>query len=213
VQGVAIGLLAAARAVFHGKVSPAAAAPLGFWLSISVLVAAPVVSAMVLKLAKIRSPVVGYLGLTWPRWKPTFAWVASIALFLWGYDAVSTWLGRPPAPQSMLDIYRTAGSLPLLYLAVAGMAPLVEELLFRGFLIPGLATSRMGAAGAVASSAALWAGMHALQYDLYDLTGIFVLGLAFGAIRIATGSTLLPMAIHAGINAVTLLQVGWLLQR
>lgn len=212
-QGMVISVLMAGRTLLSGGVShPGTAAPLGLWLSVSLLIAAPLVCGLVAGLARIRGPVVGYLGLTWPRWKPAVAWAASITLFLWLYDVVGTWLDRPPAPEFMFDVFRTAGSLPLLYLALAGMAPLVEELLFRGFLIPGLAASRLGVPGAVAVSSALWAGMHAFQYDLYDLTGIFLLGLAFGAMRLATGSTLLPIAIHAGVNAVAILQVGWLLQ-
>jgi hypothetical protein len=181
----------------------------GLLTVVAVCAAAPVATALVLLLAALRGPVVRYLALVWPRWKPALLWAAAVAGFLWAYDVVGARLGRPPVPDFMLEIYKTAGPMPPLWLALVVMAPLIEETLFRGFLIRGLAASRLEATGAVALSALLWAGIH-LQYDLYDMTGIFLLGLLFGAMRLATGSTLLPMAIHAGVNAFAILQVGWL---
>lgn len=210
VASVLLAVEAAWEGAGGGSFAPGGlAANPGLLTVVAVCAAAPVATALVLLLAALRGPVIRYLALVRPRWKAILPWTAAVAGFLWAYDVVGSRLGRPPVPDFMLEIYKTAGPMAPLWLALVVMAPLIEETLFRGFLIRGLAASRLGAAGAVAVSALLWAGIH-IQYDLYDMTGIFLLGLLFGAMRLATGSTLLPMGIHAGVNAFAILQVGWL---
>jgi uncharacterized protein len=119
-------------------------------------------------------------------------------------------LGEPLVPPFMVDLYQSAVWLPLLYVAFVLMAPLFEELLFRGFLLPGLAASPLlGTAGAVAVSALLWALVHG-QYGWIDKAVVLALGLVLGAARARTGSTLLSLGLHASINLAAVLQTAWL---
>ena len=93
----------------------------------------------------------------------------------------------------------------LLVLVAAGLAPLGEEALFRGLLLPAL-TRRVGLIGGVAISAALFALLH---FNAFAFLPLFAFGLALGAAYWMTGSLLVPILMHAVFNAVnsTLLMV------
>ena len=108
-----------------------------------------------------------------------------------------------PVQEFMLDLYRTAPSLPSLFLALVLFTPLFEETLFRGFLFRGIRHSRLGAAGAVILSAVLWTALHT-QYDLPGTASIFFLGIFLGIARERTGSLYVPLAIHSMINIIAL---------
>lgn len=78
------------------------------------------------------------------------------------------------------------------------LAPLAEELLFRGALFGWLA-SHLPLSVAVVLTAALFAGAHLLP-TLFPL--LFVFGLAATLVRARTGSTLNSFAMHATQNTV-----------
>lgn len=75
-------------------------------------------------------------------------------------------------------------------------APVSEELLFRGFLLPALAKSRMGFAGAAIVTTVLWMALH-FTYSIYGLIEIFMIGLLLSWALRKTGSLWAPLAIHA----------------
>lgn len=206
----------------------------GLALAVTVIPAAPVATALLFFLAGLRrrpAPTTGaaeeageaapvpsssavaaaYLGYRRPALGQVLGWGAATVGFMVGYDLLGQALGRPLVPQVMVDIYRTAGSVPLLVVALAVAAPLLEETLFRGFLLPGLAASRIGPAGAIVVTGLLWAGVH-LQYDLFDMGSILVLGIAFGWARWRTGSTTLTMVLHALVNLVATAEMAWLVR-
>ncbi len=141
---------------------------------------------------------------------------------LWGYLAVLppmmgaaalsfailTLLGLPAEPQPITDLFnRIQGPANqiLLVLVAAGLAPLGEEALFRGLLLPAL-TRRLGLIAGVAISAALFALLH---FNAFAFLPLFTFGLALGAAYWMTGSLLVPILMHAAFNAVnsTLLMV------
>jgi uncharacterized protein len=84
-------------------------------------------------------------------------------------------------------------------LIIALGAPLSEELLFRGFLLPALAKSRIGFAGAALVSTLLWTGLH-YTYSIFGLVEIFVIGLILSWALHRTGSLWAPIIIHAVNN-------------
>lgn len=182
----------------------------GFLTALSLALATPPAAALVVLAAGARGPAGRYLGLRLAGWRTTLLSAAGLAAFLVAYNLVGSSLDRPPVPEFLLEVYRTAGSLPLLYFALALLAPAFEELLFRGFLLPGLA-GRWGEARAILVGALLWAGIH-FQYDFYDRTGILLLGVGLGWLRLRTGSTWLVILLHAGNNLLATLQVGWYLE-
>ena len=92
----------------------------------------------------------------------------------------------------------------LAMLAVFGVliAPLLEEMFFRGFLYPVFERS-LGTAFAVFATSALFSLVHGMQYgwrwqNLLMLLGV---GAVFGILRARTASILPSTFLHAGYNA------------
>jgi uncharacterized protein len=78
-------------------------------------------------------------------------------------------------------------------------APLSEELLFRGFLFPALAKTRLGLTGAALLTSAPFA--H-IGYSYVGMVQVFVIGLVFSWMLIRTGSLRVTMACHALYNTL-----------
>ncbi|HEY5029863.1 MAG TPA: CPBP family intramembrane glutamic endopeptidase [Candidatus Angelobacter sp.] len=87
------------------------------------------------------------------------------------------------------------------------VAPLMEELLFRGFLYPALARW-MGAAASVIITASAFTLLHGAQlgYSWAPLLLIFVVGLALTVTRMRTNSVATCVIVHMTYNFVLLLQ-------
>tara|TARA_B100001750_G_scaffold235528_2_gene238246 strand:- start:2533 stop:3396 length:864 start_codon:yes stop_codon:yes gene_type:complete len=96
---------------------------------------------------------------------------------------------------------RTLGAGLGAIFAFVVVAPLTEEVFFRGLLLPGLA-ARHGAGPAVVLSALLFALLH---FGWAAAGVAFVAGLLLGAVRVRAGSLWPSIALHASINAVPLL--------
>ncbi len=88
-----------------------------------------------------------------------------------------------------------------LVLFVIGVgAPLSEELLFRGFLFPGLAQSKLGLVGAGVLTSFLWMLLH-FGYSIYGLAEVMAIGLYFAWLLVRTGSLWVTMFCHAVYNS------------
>jgi membrane protease YdiL (CAAX protease family) len=187
----------------------------GLLLSLATLATAPVCLLAIGAIVRRRTRAVqDYLA--WRKLSPgagLWRWFGYGALLIAVADSL-TWLaGRPLVPDFMRDTYMTAGWAPLYWLAVVGVAPLFEEIFFRGFLFRGLESSRLGAAGTVIVTALVWALVHT-QYDLFELTIVLAGGLYLGWVRLRTGSARLTYGLHAFWNLVAVIQValvaaGW----
>ena len=82
------------------------------------------------------------------------------------------------------------------------LAPISEEAFFRGYLIPVLVVGGLSAPVAVLCSAAAFAAIH---LDPNGFPVLFGLGVFFGGVYVASGSLLVPMALHALNNTVCVL--------
>jgi hypothetical protein len=83
-----------------------------------------------------------------------------------------------------------------------GVAPFVEELVFRGFFYP-VFERRWGLGPAVLLTALLFAVIHAAQLwgGWQELAAIFIVGLVFSYSRGKTGSLVPSYLMHLGYNA------------
>jgi CAAX protease family protein len=111
------------------------------------------------------------------------------------------------------EMPKTIASLLITLISVSVVAPIWEELVFRGFLYRGLAASRLGVAGAIVVTSLLWAGLH-FDRTWLGFGEIFFCGLVWGALRWRTGSTAATMAVHFLNNAIpgvaiTGITLGW----
>jgi uncharacterized protein len=101
------------------------------------------------------------------------------------------------------NIPRTPLNIVLGFTAIAILAPLVEEVLFRGLLQNALG-HKMPAFAAIALSSFVFAAIHLQPYAIPPL---MVLGAAFGYIYHKTGSLRINIMLHAVNNAVALLML------
>ena len=124
---------------------------------------------------------------------------------------VTGWLlvrlvGDPGGSNPLLEL--VLGSKDPLALFLLGwtavvLAPLFEETIFRGALLPVLA-KRWGTAGGVVLSALLFAMAHISIGELAPLT---VLGVGLALLRVSTGRLLPSVLMHALWNAITFLNL------
>jgi membrane protease YdiL (CAAX protease family) len=155
------------------------------------------------------------LGYGRPFWR-SLAWVRAPRgfwdAFGWGLltaltcIAISNLLPAPHVKTPMEELLKTRSSMLLLGFFAVTLAPLSEELAFRGFLQP-LLVSTFGVAGGVALQAVPFAAMHGKEYawSWQLLVPLLLAGSAFGWMRHRTGSTIASTYMHAGFNLVMFL--------
>jgi len=162
------------------------------------------VVALVIRLSRV--PLSEYLALRWPRWRELGVGmgVLAVTLFCSGVAAQLTGQETPDFIADTFNSARAAGLLPLLVFSFVFLAPLQEEVLFRGFLYRGFAPA-LGVWPAIILISALWAVTH-LQYQWFFIAEIFVLGLVFGWLRAKSGSLMLTFILHATVNGMAILE-------
>lgn len=191
-----------------GRPRPMAFAYDGVVIAIGTFASVPVQIAVLSFAAQLRRwPAALYLGLVVPRRAEAIvAAVAVIALNL-AFDAILFVSGRDIVPSFQVEVWRSAadaGWLVALFVAIVVVAPIGEEIAFRGFLFRGFARPgwEMHAIGAIALA---WALLH-IQYDWLGMAQIFVAGLVLGWFRWATGSTILTIGMHILVNLQSMLE-------
>jgi CAAX protease family protein len=181
----------------------------GLCLSLATLFSAPACMGLVLLFTKLRRPISvrQYLGLNPVSKRAILFWGLSLALFMLMSDSL-TWLtGRDVVSPQMTAAYETAGFLPLFWFVIICLAPLFEEIFFRGFMFTGIRHSRLGGPGAIVITALVWAGIH-MQYDFYQISLIFAGGLLLGTARLKTNSVYLTIAMHAVWNIIAMVETA-----
>jgi membrane protease YdiL (CAAX protease family) len=142
-----------------------------------------------------------YLGLYPVSKGQVLRWTLLFIALLIGIDVITSLLDRPVTPEVMREVYLSADSKLLLFVATVFAAAFFEELFFRGFLMEGFSRSAPGPWGAVLLSAVFWSVVH-VQYDAYGIVTIFTIGIFLGIAKLRSGSTLFAMALHALNNAI-----------
>jgi uncharacterized protein len=182
----------------------------GFVVALLIIAGTPAWIAVCVLAARRRGwSARGYLALVPPRRSEIVFGVGCLAALLVTIDLLSLAFGRDVVPRFMVETYtsaRNSGSLVLFFLAVV-VAPIGEEIAFRGFLFRGLSASFLGAMGAIVVTSAAWAVMH-IQYDTIAVAQILLIGLLLGWLRWASGSTLLAIGLHVLTNLAACLQAA-----
>jgi hypothetical protein len=181
----------------------------GLFLSVATFCTTLICSAAIIGIVKLKrsSKLKDYLGLIRPNGSQLIRWAVVTMVFCVTFDLITVLLKRPMVPEFMTKAYASIGSPWILWLAVIVAAPLFEELFFRGFVIKGLAESRLRWPGAVLISSGLWSLIH-LQYRGYELVFVFLLGVILGVARVKTGSTLLTFLLHSLVNLAATIEVA-----
>jgi uncharacterized protein len=151
-----------------------------------------------------------YLGFNEVQRGPLLWWLFAAFLFTLGSDAITQWFGWPLVPDFMVKAYRTAYFLPFLWFALVVVAPLFEEIFFRGFVFEGIRHSHAGPAAAIVLTSLFWTFIHT-QYDTVQLASVFTAGLLLGLAKLRTHSLYTPIAMHALVNFIAMVQAHFVL--
>jgi membrane protease YdiL (CAAX protease family) len=214
IAGIVVLLIWRPDAVMSGDVDMLKDGPL---ISVTTIASAAVqVGILALAARLARWPAGEYLGLVRPATRPTLIAIAILIVFLLGYDALTYLLGRDIVTPFQVDTYRTArndGTLPLLWLTFVFVAPVAEEIMFRGFLFRGWVRSERGAIPGILVISLLFAAIH-VQYDWFGMLQVFFIGLLLAIARWRSGSTLLTILMHVLTNLwatiESMIKVEWL---
>jgi membrane protease YdiL (CAAX protease family) len=183
-------------------------------LPISTAIGAAAASAFAVLALAVRLSRIGmrdYLGLVLPQWRDVMIGLAGFVMLFIVFLLIKSLVGESLSPKFVIDLYHDAyslGYLPAMVMGLVVLAPVMEELLVRGFLLRGWAASRLGPTGAILLTSAIWMAGHISQYDVLILIWIFMMGLLFGWLRQRSGSTLLTIFLHAMQNTAALIQVA-----
>ena len=116
----------------------------GMALSLASWTSLPFVLGSIVLLVKLRGwSARDYLAMRRVSGKTLLAWLG-LALLLEGILAILSANSHRSQTDFVIQVYKTAGSLPFLWATLLVAAPLFEELLFRGFMFQGIQRSRLG---------------------------------------------------------------------
>ena len=138
--------------------------------------------------------------------------IGLLLIFMIGSQALTYVLDK--SPLAFVDpLYQSVSSVWLLIFAMVIVAPIYEELIFRGILWSAIAeqftsppdTEYRGAIVASLVTSLIFAIIH-LQYGIYEISTIVVLALLFCYARIKSGSLILPILLHIINNGAAMWQ-------
>jgi membrane protease YdiL (CAAX protease family) len=210
-QAVGVGAVTAAMGADLSRVANDGAA-----VAMGVLVGDPVqIVTLALAARMTGEDLLKYFALDVPRRRDVIVAIAGLALVILAVDALTLALGRELVPAFQLQIHRSAraeGALISLWLALIVVAPVGEELLFRGFLFRGFVREPRDALPGILAISLIWSLLH-IQYDWFGAAQVFALGMLLGYVRLYSGSTTLVILLHMLLNlesvAETVVALGW----
>lgn len=97
-----------------------------------------------------------------------------------------------------------------LALAFVVIAPLIEELVFRGYLFAAWRHTRLGLWGTLILTSVLFTALHMEQYSGLLLGYLFVFSLILGLAREKTGSIWTPLILHMVNNLIAVIFLVYL---
>jgi membrane protease YdiL (CAAX protease family) len=183
----------------------------GVVISIGAIASVPVQIAVLAFAARLRhwAPA-NYFALNWPKRGEIVFAVLCIAALVVVFDVMMVVSGRDLVPLFQVEAYQSAkaaGWLFSLMLSIIVIAPVGEEVVFRGFLYRGFVRPGREVVAIVVISLA-WALLH-IQYDWLGMAQIFAAGLMLGWFRWASGSTTLTIVMHILINAEAMFETAF----
>jgi len=173
----------------------------GTLLHLATSLALIAIVALVLRLRRLAPR--EFLALRWPVARTVALWLAAFAVFMVMEEWAAQALGLPPA-EPWGDRY-TGVLLLVRLIGMVALAPIAEELVFRGMLFGRLLTTKLGVVGAIVIPAAFFALVH-VQYSGIEKGFVAADGLFFGVARARSRSLFVPILLHAFGNAVAAAQ-------
>jgi membrane protease YdiL (CAAX protease family) len=148
------------------------------------------------------------LGLKWPTGWQALSWGSLILFVAYTVHALTDKYGGSPEEESNWQaIFQVPLLIPLV-VAFAVLWPILDELLFRGFILDGLLQARLGEVKAILLTSLFWAATRGSSVGFW---GAFLIGLTFAYARLRTGSTFLTIAVQLVISLAWVVSMAGLL--
>jgi uncharacterized protein len=181
----------------------------GTVLVATILARTPVTLLLTLLLVRLKkgSSVWEYLALRPVSARVLLVWLGITIVLCLATDWLTILLNQPIIPDFWKKIYSSAGSLTFLLFAIVIPAPIMEEVVFRGFMFKGIERSTGGPIAAVLLTSIVWTLIH-VQYDLFELCQVFLFGVFLGIARWKTGSLYTSIAGHMLINLISAIEMA-----
>ncbi len=151
------------------------------------------------------------VGLGWnPLPRPAVRYVRMGALLALGSGLGSLVLSDPGQTTPMQEMFANRRSLWILGAFGILLAPMLEEVVFRGFLFSALEQAH-GRWVALLGTSGLFSILHGGQYgwQWQQLTLLLAVGCALGGVRMRSGSSKASTLVHGMYNAVLFLAVAY----
>ena len=159
------------------------------------------------------------LGWRRPTWRDAGiglgAGIVALVVLAWGVGNVLQWIAQaletelPEVQEQFQTLARDRSTAPLLVLSAVVIAPIAEELFFRGMLFQAL-RKHFSVWPAVGTSAVLFAMTHiqrSTEGYLMVLLIIIPLGMLLAYLYERRGTLLVPILIHATFNLIQVTQL------
>jgi membrane protease YdiL (CAAX protease family) len=212
-QVAAILAAGIAQAVLHpgtdfqewGSRLPSNGLAMGLAACASLIVCVPVVWLLV-RLMEDRPW--SFLGFRTVPARSVLLGCGALVVVVAAFDIGGYFLGRPPITKFVLDVYDTSPSKAFLAFILIAAVPVLEELLFRGFLFGALRACGMPVAAVVVLVSAVFGAIHT-QYEAYETANVIVMGVLFTVARARFDSIVPSIAMHSLGNALAFVVVAW----
>ena len=132
------------------------------------------------------------LAVVAPRARDALLWIVVWVAWMALSEFVANKVGVE-APEIWSD--RSVAAMGALFVGMVLLAPIGEELVFRGLLYGRLANTSLGPAGAVAVAAVVFGLLH-IRYGWVLVAFVVVDGVWYGIARVTSGTVIIPMIMH-----------------
>jgi uncharacterized protein len=172
-------------------------------VTVIILVSNPIAIAIAALAARLAHwNVADYLGLAAPPRRDVVLGVVLLVVLIPVCDGLIYFSGHDLVTPFQVETYTSAareGWLPAMWLAVCVVGPAGEEVLFRGLMYRGWVRPDRSVWLPIVAISLVFALLH-VQYDIFGIGQIFVIGLFLGWMRWRSGSTWLTFLLHCLIN-------------
>lgn len=182
----------------------------GLILSVATALSAVMLVLLVMVLVRVRtsstSESLQYLGFRGFAISELNRALGLLAIFFVINEIMTSYLGRN-STEFVDPLFATMDAKWPLIVVIVLLAPLYEELVFRGLMWQAIAEQfepKTGMIVASVISSVIFALIH-LQYELYEMSAIVVLALIFCYARARSGSLYLPIILHIINNGLTMI--------
>jgi membrane protease YdiL (CAAX protease family) len=133
-------------------------------------------------------------------------WIV-VGFVFWFISSFLGWWIKVPEEQFMLDIKAASNSTDMIILILFTLClvvPIMEELIFRGWLFSKVAQTKLGNIGALLLTAFFFTIIHSQYENVMTFLMLLAFGLLLGFVRYKSNNISYTVIIHALFNTLTL---------